>query len=210
MAATNNVTISGTLYDPDRELTVTIRAEGSTGGLLSTSKRAGISRTTLSVPDGGTLDTLAVGTDHYLKVDKAWLDAMDAPRDSSLRRRTGAWVQVPFDNSPIDAYRPQTLLQQTFYGKSLTPYDAKQSPASFDRLDGRETYRVAIRKADASAAGERILWVSTEPGKPAPIRLSYGEGEQRSVLKYTHWGSSREDWSRPKKVASLDGLSADF
>ena len=210
MAATNNVTISGTVYDPEHKLTITIRAEGSTGGLLSTSKKAGISRTTLSAPGGGTLATLAVGTDHYLKADKAWLDAMDAPRDSPLRKRTGVWVQVPFDNSPIDAYRPQTLLQQTFYGTSLTPYDAKQSPASFDRLDGQETYRVAIRKADAASAGERILWVSTEPGKPAPIRLSYGEGAQRSVLRYTKWGSSREDWKRPAKATSLDGFIGSF
>lgn len=211
MAATNNVTISGTLYDAERDVTVSIRAEGSTGGLLSTSKKAGISRTTLSLPGGGSLETIAVGTAHYVKVDKTWLEVMDAPDDSPLRKNTGTWVTVPFDNSPMDAYRPQTLLQQTFYGKSLTPFDAKQSPAIFEEIDGQEAYRVAIRKADQSGGGERILWVDTDPATPAPIRLSYGTGDRQSVLEYTDWGSSREDWAKPKGAKSIEGLSgSDF
>jgi hypothetical protein len=207
MAATNNVTITGTLYDADRDLTVSIRAEGSTGGLLSTSKKAGISRTTLSIPGGGSLETIAVGTAHYVKVDKTWLEVMDAPDDSPMRKNTGTWITVPFDNSPMDAYRPQTLLQQTFYGKSLTPFDAKQSPAIFEELDGQEAYRVAIRKADKASGGERILWVDTDPATPAPIRLSYGAGDRESVLEYSDWGSSREDWAKPKGAKSIDGLS---
>lgn len=207
MAATNNVTITGTLYDADRDLTVSIRAEGSTGGLLSTSKKAGISRTTLSIPGGGSLETIAVGTAHYVKVDKTWLEVMDAPDDSPMRKNTGTWITVPFDNSPMDAYRPQTLLQQTFYGKSLTPFDAKQSPAIFEELDGQEAYRVAIRKADKASGGERILWVGTDPATPAPIRLSYGAGDRESVLEYSDWGSSREDWAKPKGAKSIDGLS---
>lgn len=209
MAATNNVTIEGTLYDEERDLTVTLRAEGSTGGLLSTSKKAGISRTTLSIPGGGSLETIAVGTDHFVKVDKAWLEVMQAPDDSPMRKNTGRWIKVPFEDSPMDAYRPQTLLQQTFYGKSLTPFDAKQSPASYETLDGQETYRVAIRKADNARGGERILWVSTEPGKPAPIRLSYGEGDRQSVLEYSKWGSSRENWKKPAGAKTLEDLSGD-
>lgn len=208
MASTNNVTISGSLFDPERELVVTIKAEGSTGGLLSTSKKAGISRTTLSVPGGGTMETIVVGTDHFVRVSKSWLEVMDAPDDSPMRKNVDTWVKVPFDNSPLDAYRPQTLLQQTFYGKSLTPFDAKKSPASFETLSGEETYRVAIRKADSSG-GERILWVSTDPAEPAPIKLTYGEGERRSVLEYTKWGSTRENFAKPRGAKVIDDLGGD-
>lgn len=208
MASTNNVTISGTLYDADRDLTITLRSEGSTGGLLSTSKKAGISRATLSVPGGGTMETIIVGIDHYVRVNKEWLEVFEAPDDSPMRKNTGAWVKVPFDDSPLDAYRPQTLLRATFYGESVTPFDAKKSPASFETLDGEETYRVAIRKAKGDAQ-ERILWVSTAPGEPAPIRLSYGEGERQSVLEYSRWNRSREDFAKPKGAKVMEDLSSD-
>lgn len=210
MAATDNVTLSGSFYDPDRDLTVTVTAEGSTGGLLSTSKKAGISRTTRSVPGGGRMEVVVVGTDHYLKVNKAWLEVMEVPRDSPMRKNTGRWVKFPFENSPLDVWRPQTMLQQIFYGTALTPFDAKKSPAVHDELQGTEVYRVAIRKAKASSSGgERTLLVSTDPSRPAPIRLVYGQGERSTRLGFSRWGSSREDFSRPASAKVIENLSAD-
>lgn len=208
MAASNNVTISGHFYDEERDVVITLRAEGSTGGLRSTSQKAGISRATLSVKGGGRMEVLIIGASHYVKVNKAWLRAVDAPKDSLMRKNLDTWVSVPFDNSPLAVYRPQQLLKQAFFGKSLTPLDAKKSPASFETLDGVETYRVAIRKADESGQ-ERILWVSTDPSRPEPIRLSAGQGTRGTVLRYTDWGSSREDFAKPASARSLDHLNSD-
>lgn len=210
MEVNSNVTISGKLHDTDRDLDVTIRAEGSTGGLKSQRKDAGRSIATLSVKGGGKMETITMGYDHYVKVNKQWLDTLEAKRDSPMRKNLDRWVKVPFDNSPLDPYRPQQLLKQAYYGKGLTPYDAVKSPASIEELNGEETYRVAIRKATDKGGGqERILWVSTDAQAPRPIRMTYGENAQRSTLNYSKWNSSREDFTKPAKFKVVEDVTGD-
>lgn len=209
MNVSSNVTISGTLHDDERDLDVTLRSEGSTGGLLSTSKSAGVSRATLTVPGGGRMDAIMIGIQHYAKVNLAWLDVNEVPKDSPLRKNLDRWVKVPFDNSPLDPYRPQQLLKGTFFGKSLTPFDAKRSPASFEELAGKETYRVAIRQAGKEGGMERIVWISTDAAAPVPIKLTYGQNDQRSTLNFSRWNTTREDFAKPPAAKTVEDLGAD-
>ena len=212
MDTSANVTISGTLFDADRDLLVKIRAEGSTGGLKSGQKDAGISRTTASLADGGTLEAIIIGWDHFAKVDRKWLDGVKAPRDSPLRKHADQWVKVPRDNSPLDRYRPYQLLKQNFFGQGLTQFDARRSTVSIDSelVPGQDVYRVALNKAGKGGQStQRILWVAAAPQPPEPLQLTYGRYPTRTTLVYSDWNNSSEDFSEPRDFTVVEDISDD-
>lgn len=212
MDTSANVTISGTLHEAERDLMVRIHAEGSTGGLKSGQKDAGISRTTASLADGGRLETIIVGWDHFVKVDTAWLDGVGAPRDSPMRKHAGRWVKVPRENSPLDRYRPYQLLKQNFFGRGFTQFDARRSTVSIDTelVPGQEAYRVALNKAGKQGRStQRILWVAAAPQPPEPLKLTYGRYPTRTTLVYSDWNASSEDFSEPRDATVVEDISGE-
>ena len=206
MATHANVTIDGTLHDVERDLDITIHAEGSTGGVRSRVEGGGgISRTTLTLADGGTFDSYAIGWDHYLKVDQKWIDATRVKLKSPLRKNVGRWIKVPGKKgSPVDGVRPYTFLR-TFYGDSLTQFDQLKSDVTVEELGGGWTYRIPLARAgdDRGRGVQRTVWVSSAPQAPEMLKMTFGRYPDRTTLTFSRWGKSREDFTAPVGARTL-------
>lgn len=205
MDAASSVTIRGTLHDTERDMQMKIHAEGSTAGLAQqVTSDAGISRTTLEFPGGGTMESIVVGWDHYLRVDQQWIDTRKPKLDSPLRKRVGEWVKVPRQQSPVEQYKPHRLLKSSFFGVGLTPEDVRRSPASTVALGDEWAYLLQLNKAGKEGGNDqqRQVWLSTD-GNAALLKMTYGAYPARTTLSFSDWGSSRENWKAPAGARTL-------
>lgn len=208
-SASSSVTITGTLHDAERDLQMSIVSEGSTGGVTQQNADGGKSHSTVTLEGGGKLESVVIGMEHYVKVDKAWLDTRGVRRASPMRKRVGQWVQIPRERSAVEIFKPYRLIKSSFFGEGLTPIDARYSPASTVALDGEWVHLVQLNRVSGSQgsnAGQRQVYMTT--GSPTKLlEMTYGRFPDRTTLKFSKWGSTDEDYTRPagaKSVKELD------
>lgn len=204
MSSMSTVTITGTLYQEHGHdvIAIELRSEGSTGDLTSQETHAGASKTTLTLPNGGTLHVQAQGWYHYIKADKKWFAGLGR-EDTQLAKYAGKWLKVKRDASPVDDLRPNSLVKGKFFGKSLTPFDGAKASGSTDRIDGEWVARVDLPQGKGQRAS-RVMWISLDPAAPEMLRLAYGQSPEQTVYEFSRWNDTNDQFTAPKGAKTMD------
>lgn len=205
MSSMSTVTITGTLFaEKGHEMIpVELRSAGSTGDLTSQETHAGASKTTLTLPNGGTLQVQAQGWYHYIKADALWFTGLGTD-DTTLATHAGEWLKVKRDDSPdkVDGLRPNSLVKGTFFGEGLTPFDGAKASGSTDRVDGEWVARIDL-PAGKGQKLSRVMWISLDPAAPEMLRLAYGASPEQTVYEFSKWNDTNDQFTAPKGAKSM-------
>lgn len=211
MSSMSTVSITGTLYTDVGHDTIPIelRSAGSTGDLTSQERHAGASKTTLTLPNGGTLQVQAQGWYHYIKADAKWFAGLGTD-DTMLAKYAGEWLKVTREDSPVDDLRPNSLVKGRFFGKSLTPFDGAKASGSTDSIDGEWVARIDLPTGKGQRVS-RVMWISLDPAKPEMLRLAYGQSPEQTVYEFSGWNDTNDQFTVPKGAKTmtkerLDGI----
>ncbi|WP_435200161.1 hypothetical protein [Janibacter sp. GS2] len=203
MSSMSTVSITGTLYTTVGRETVPVelRSAGSTGDLTSQERHAGASKTTLTLPNGGTLEVQAQGWYHYIRADAKWFAGLGRD-DTTLAKYAGEWLKVTRDDSPVDDLRPNSLVKGSFFGKSLTPFDGAKASGSTDRIDGEWVARIDLPTGRGQRAS-RVMWISLDPAEPEMLRLAYGQSPAQTVYDFSGWNDTNDQFTVPKGARTM-------
>lgn len=158
---------------------------------------AGASVATIRTESGAKVEVEVTGAYWtYIKADKKFLDERE-PLDSKLRKHADKWVQVETDSSPFKAFRPYDLARAYFLAKPMEPVDLKNSVVYTAEHDGERMYAVQIPRKSAGGQGNRLVWVTTEPGKHRIMEYTAGMYPSRTTLSFSGWG---QDFTQPRAV----------
>ena len=206
MSVMSTVTIDGTLSiaKGNDRVPAKLHSEGSTGNITSQESHAGASRTSLTLQNGGTLEVHAQGWYHYLRANEKWFEGLGR-EDRQVSEYAGRWLKVKRDESPdaIDGLRPNTLIKGTFFGESLTPFQAERASSSTVRLDGEWVARLDLQSEEDKQQTARTMWVSLDPEAPNMLRLTYGESPTRTTFTFSGWNETDDQFTEPKRAKTL-------